>query len=72
MNVNVLHTVIDGQSSLLSPVAALTHLPVPLHVHKAGCSQTHHRHVTPLFPVHFTQLLYYLLYCMVVKFGLPL
>ena len=44
--------------SILSPVTVLTRLTVLVHVHKAGSSRTHHRHVTAVFPVLFIQPLY--------------
>ena len=40
---------------VLSPLAALTHLTVLVHVHS---SRTHHRHVTAALPVLFIQPLY--------------
>ena len=42
---------------LLSPLAALTHLTVLVHIHKTGSSRTHHRHVTSVLLVLFIQTL---------------
>ena len=42
----------------MSPLAVVIHLTVLVHVHKAGSSRTHHRHVTAVLPVLFIQPLY--------------
>ena len=57
MKDNVLHTAVDWES-LLSLLAALTHLTVLVHVQKPGSARTHHRHVTAVLPVLFIQYLY--------------
>ena len=43
---------------VLSPLAALTHLTALVHVHKAGSSWSHHRHVTAVLSIPFMQPLY--------------
>ena len=39
--------------TVLAPLAALTHLTVHVHVHKAGSSWTHHCHTTAVLPLIF-------------------
>ena len=54
MKVNVLYSAVDLQSTVAAR-AALPHLTVLVHVHKAGSSQTHHRYVTVELPLRFIQ-----------------